>query len=80
LRSLQNSAVLVDQHRARQIARGGACGQKLAKRSAILIVQRPGVGDVVGHSQNVAADQLRVLLHIGVGDDQGVLDHLAHRP
>ena len=56
---LQDIAVLVDQHRARQIARGGACGQQLAKRSAILIVQRPGVGDIVGHSQNIAANELR---------------------
>ncbi len=72
-------AILVDQHRDRQIARGRTCGQKLAKRSAILIVQRPGMGDVVGHSQNVATNKLRVFLHIGARNAQRVLDHLARR-
>ena len=62
---LQHIAILVDQHRARQVARGGACGQKLAKRSAVLIVQRPGVGDVVGHAENVAANELGVLVQVG---------------
>ena len=76
---LQDVAILVDQHRARQVARGGARGQQLAKRSAILVEQRPGVGDIVGHAENVAANELRVLVQIGVGDDQRVLDHLARR-
>ena len=80
LRRLQDIAILIDQHGARQIARLRACRQQLAKRSAILVVQRAGVGDIVGHAQNVAADQLRVFVGIGARNDQRVLDHLARRP
>jgi hypothetical protein len=79
LRRLQNVAVLVDQHGARQVARGSTRRQKLAKRSAILVEQRPGVGDIVSHSQNVAANKLRVFLHIGASNDHRVLNHLARR-
>ena len=46
---------------------------------AVLVVERPGVGDIVGHAEDVAADELRVLLHVGARDDQRVLDHLARR-
>ena len=51
LRRFQDIAILVDQHRARQVACGGVGGQQFAKRPAVLIVQRPGVGDVVGHAR-----------------------------
>ncbi|MEY9184764.1 hypothetical protein ABIA41_006199 [Bradyrhizobium sp. USDA 313] len=37
------------------------------------------MGDVVGHAENVAADQLRVVLHIGPRDRQRILDHLLGR-
>ena len=77
---LQDIAILVDQHGARQIACGGVGRQQFAKRPAVLIEQRPGVRDVVGHRQNVAADQLRMLVGIGTGYDQGILDDLARRP
>ena len=79
LRCLQNIAILVDQHGARQIARGGTCRQQLAKRRTILVEQWPSVGDIVGHSQNVAANELRVLVQIGIGDNQRVLNHLTRR-
>ena len=54
-------------------------GQQLAEGPAIELEQRSSVGDVVGHTQNVAADQLRMLVQIGVGHDQRVLDDLARR-
>ena len=80
LRRLQDVAILIDQHGARQIARLRTCRQQLTKRSAILVEQRAGVGDIVGHPQNIAADQLRVFVGIGAGDNQRVLDHFARRP
>jgi hypothetical protein len=76
----QNIAILVDQHGPRQIAGGSALGQQFAKRLLILVEQRPSTGNVVGHSQDVAADQLRVFVGVGARDDQRVLHHLARRP
>ncbi|MGY4454125.1 hypothetical protein ACVWZR_008785 [Bradyrhizobium sp. i1.3.1] len=64
---------------ARQVAGAGAGGQQLAERAAVLVVERPGVGDVIGHAENVAADQLCVVLHVGARDRQRILDHLLGR-
>jgi len=80
LRGLQDIAILVDQHGARQIARGSTSRQQFAERCAILVEQRPGVGDIVGHTQNIATNELGVFVQIGVRHDQRVLDHLARRP
>jgi hypothetical protein len=78
-RHLQRLAILVDQHRSRQITRCGTGRQHLEKRSEMPIVQWPGAGDIVGHSQNVAANKLRVFIRIGAGNGQGVLDRFARR-
>ncbi len=78
-RRLQRLAILVDQHRSRQIARCGTGRQHLDKCSAVLIVQWPGAGDIVGHSQNVAANKLRVFIRVGPGNGQRVLDRCPRR-
>ena len=78
-RLLQHIAILVDQHGGRQVACDGARGQKLAKRLAILIVERSCMRDIIGHSQDVATDKLGVLERIGAGNGQRVLDRFAGR-
>ena len=42
---------------------------------AVLVEQRLGAAEVVGHRQILAADRCGVLGHIGVGHDQRLLDH-----
>jgi hypothetical protein len=74
LRALQNVGFLVEQHRTRKIARGSACRQHITERPAVLVEQRPRIGDIVRHPQDVAANELGVFVEIGAGDDQGVLD------
>jgi len=75
----QRLGVLVDQYRHRQIARGRTRCQYLLERAAILIVEWSGMGNIIGHAQNVAANKLRVFVGIGPRDAQRVLDHLAGR-
>ncbi len=53
----------------------GLRGQKLAELVAVLIEQWLGAGKIVGHSQDLAADDLGMISHISVGDDQRLLDH-----
>ena len=79
LRRFQDVAILVDQHGSRQIPGGGAHRQQFAKRPAVLVKQRPRTGNVVGHPQDVAADQLRMFVGVGPGNDQRILHHLARR-
>ncbi len=38
------------------------------------------MGDIVGHSENVATNELRMFVHVGARNGQRVLDHLARRP
>ena len=51
----------------------------MAERSAVLIIQRPRVGNVVGHAKDIATNELGMLAQVGVGDDQRVLDDLLGR-
>ena len=51
LRALQDVAILVDHHRARQVARGGARGEHLAEARGVELEQRTRVRDVVGHAR-----------------------------
>jgi len=80
LRRLQDIGILVDQHRAGEIARSRAGRQELQERAAILVVKRPGAGGVAGHGEDIAAYQLGVLIGVGPRDTQRVLDRLARRP
>ena len=76
-RGFEDVAVLVDDHRARQVARRRVRREQSAEALAVLIEQRPRPRNVVGHADDVAADQLGMLVDISIGHDQRVLDHRA---
>ena len=73
--ALDRRTVGLDDNGGREIAAGGLRGEEFAELIAILIEDRLGAAKVVGHGQNLAADRLGVLVHIGVRDNQRLLDH-----
>ena len=60
---------------ADEAAPGGLRGEEFPELIAVLIEHRLGAAEIVGHGQNLAADRLGVLAHIGIGHDQRLLDH-----
>ena len=60
---------------ADRVAPGGLGGEEPAELIAILVEDRLGARQVVGHGQDIAADRLGVLADISIGHDQRLLDH-----
>ena len=79
MRRYKHMAFFINQHRAPKVAGIGARGQELEKCHAILVVQRPCIGNVVGHAEDVAPNQLGVLVRIGVRNDPRVFNDLFDR-
>ena len=61
--------------RGGEIAAGGLRGEEFAELIAVLIEYRLGAAEVVSHGHDLAADVGGVLVHIGIGHDQRLLDH-----
>ena len=71
---LDHVEIAVDHHDRRQAADIGLGGEELPELLAVLIEQRLGARHLDGGGDAVGAQELRVLAHIGVGDDQRILD------
>ena len=65
----------MDHHRGRKAARGRLRGEELLEALAIGVEHRLGAAEIERHGHDLAADRLCVLAHIGVGDNQRLLDH-----
>ena len=79
LGAFQDVTILVDQHCPGQITRRRARRQKLPEGLAILIIERPGMGDIIRHPDDIAANELSVFVQIGPRNTLRILDHLACR-
>ena len=71
---LDHVEVAVDHHDRRQAADVGLGGEELPELVAVLIEQRAGARHLDGGGDAVGAQELGMLAHIGVRDDQRVLD------
>ena len=56
-------------------APGGLPGEELPELFAVLVEQRLGATEIVRHGHDLAANDCGMLAHIGIGDDQRLLDH-----
>ena len=65
----------MDDHRGGKAARGRLRCEEFLETLAIGIEHRLGAAEIEGHGHDLAADRLRVLADISVGDDERLLDH-----
>ena len=65
----------MDDHRRGKAARSRLCCKEFLETLAIGIEHRLGAAEVEGHGHDLAADRLRVLADISIGDDERLLDH-----
>ena len=70
----ENLAAAVDQIGRRQCANGGLRVQEIAEALRLRAHELDRLVDVLGHAERVGADHLAVLLEIGGGDVDGILD------